>query len=211
MKTLLFTLSFFSLSTLLFGQRESSTSLNVLFGKNTSTFGFLNSDGLNTKDLEYTQGSTFEVGVEFTLADKHLVIPEILYYEAGAKSDFEGTPLSWKLNYIGLGCGYGYKMVNKSRFSIIPGFIIGADYLTKGIQTIGLNRYDVQEIDAISNWNIRSNVFLNNRLKVSEFMSIMFEYRFGISLNQIEKKDADIDQKTRNIGHHFLLGLNIQL
>ena len=94
---------------------------------------------------------------------------------------------------------------------MIPGMIIGADYLAKGIQTIGLNRYNVQEINAITNWNVRSNVFLNNRLKVSDLMSIMFEYRFGIGLNQIEKNDADLDQKTRNIGHHFLLGLNIQL
>jgi hypothetical protein len=211
MKKLFFTFLVLALTPSLFGQKESTPSLNILFGQNASTFVFTKSDGSKSKDMEFSCGNTFAVGLEFTLAGKHLVNPEIMYYEAGAKSDFNGTPISWKFNYIGLGCGYGYKMINKSRFSMIPGFIIGADYLAKGIQNIGLNRYNVQEINAITNWNVRSNVFLNNRLKVSEFMSIMFEYRFGIGLNQIEKKDADQNQKTRNIGHHFTLGLNIQL
>lgn len=211
MKKLLPILFLFAYTSVFFAQNKSEISLNIIFGKNASTFGFVDSNGIKLKDMEYSQGNTFGIGMGITLADKHLIIPEFLYYEAGAKSDFEGTPLSWKLNYIGLGCGYGYKVINKSRFSMIPGVMLGADYLTKGIQTIGLNNYDVRKIEALTTWNMRSSFFLNNRLKVSEFMSIMFEYRFAIGLNQIENKDSDVNQKTRNIGHNFLLGFNIQL
>jgi hypothetical protein len=196
---------------LLYTQKESKSSLNIILGKNTSTFRFIKSNGLKSKGIDHCQGNSFGIGMSIALSNKHFITPEFLYYEAGAKSDFNDTPISWKLNYIGLGCGYGIKVINKSRFSMIPGIIIGIDYMTKGTQTIGLKSYDVREIDALTNWNTRSNVYLNNRIKVSEFMYLILEYRFSVGLNQIENKDSNLNQKTRNINHHLLLGFNIQL
>lgn len=210
MKRILILLFIFQIG-ILVAQEDEEIGLNIMIGKTLSTFGFVTSDGIKTNDIQYSAGNSLAIGVDVTLNKRHVLLPEVLYYEAGAKSESAGTPLSWKLNYLGLGIGYGFKVISTDRFSMIPGILFGADYMLKGEQMIGLNRFDVKAIDAFSDFNIRGNVFLNNRLKVSDLMSITLEYRFNVSINQIEKKDADISQKTRNLGHLFQLGINITL
>jgi hypothetical protein len=210
MKKILFCITIV-LSATASAQSNLETGLNVLYGRNTSTFGFIQSDGLKTGDMEYSGGNSFILGVDLTLNSRHCIIPEATYYEGGAYRNLNGSNLQWKLNYIGLGCAYGFKALAKDKITLIPGIAFGADYLMQGIQTIGNTRYDVKDYNALTSWNLRTNVFLNNRIKISDQLYFMFEYRFGIGLNQIEKNDADLNQKTRNLAHHFLLGLNFEL
>jgi hypothetical protein len=210
MRKLLF-LTIGLLSLQLTAQGNMETNLSVLYGRNASTFGFVKSDGLKTSDMEFTGGNSFILGLGLTMNNRHVISPEMTYYEAGALRNLNGIPLQWKLNYLGLGCSYGFKVIAKEKYSLIPGLALGADYLLKGTQTIGNSRYDVKDTDALTNWNIRSNFYLNNRIRISESLFFLFEYRFGLGINQIEKNDADINQKTRNLGHHFLFGLNFAI
>ena len=192
-----------------FGQTQNEYSLNLYVGKSISTFGFVNSTGVKTENTAFKNGDTYSADFEIQIAEKHLLMPGLMFHQAGAISDDGVGDMEWELDYLGIQYGYGYNILNKERFSMAPTLFLGADYLVKGIQTVGTTRYDVKAIDAFKDWNFRTNIGLNSRLRVAEYMSLVLDYRFNISLNQIEKKDADINQKTRNLGHLISLGLNI--
>jgi hypothetical protein len=142
------------------------------------------------------------------LAPKHFLRPELNYYQAGAKSDIDNLALTWKLNYLGLGCGYAYKVLSLKTISLSTGASFGLDFMTKGEQTIGNERYSITDSEAMKRLNIGSNVFANAKFKVTETLYLQFEYRFGYGLNQIEK---DSGEKTRNISNTAFIGLSFKL
>jgi hypothetical protein len=142
------------------------------------------------------------------LAPKHFLRPEVNYYQAGAKSDIDNLALTWRLNYLGLGCGYAYKVLSLKTISLSTGASFGLDFITKGEQTIGNERYSITENNVLKRLNVGTNLFANAQFKVTETLYLQFEYRFGIGLNQIEK---DSGEKTRNIGNTALIGLSFKL
>jgi hypothetical protein len=89
-----------------------------------------------------------------------------------------------------------------------PGASLGLDYLTKGEQSIGSQRYNLIENKIFKRLNLGMNLFANAQFKVTETLSLLFEYRFGLGLNQIEK---DADEVTRNVSNTALVGLSFKL
>ncbi|NBR14819.1 MAG: hypothetical protein EBQ94_12975 [Flavobacteriales bacterium] len=180
--------------------------INLLIGKNTTKF--LYAFGSETKPTQWVNGNSYSLNLNLELAPKHFLRPEINYYQAGAKSTVDNIPLEWKLNYLGLGCGYAFKALSLKTISLSTGASFGADFLTNGEQTIGTERYNVTEIELLKRLNVSSNVFANAKFKVTETLYLQFEYRFGVGLNQIEK---DSGEKTRNISNTALIGLSFKL
>jgi hypothetical protein len=190
-------------------QKEASkTHLNIHFGHNFSTIQFFDSEGVKMTDITYLKGNSYLAGMEFNIKKKHLFQLECMYYDAGAESNFQNN-LNWKLNYLGAGFSYGLKLINNPRYTLVSGLSLGADYLTKAYQSFGAVRYDLKASNAFENLHYRGILFLSNRIQVSEYMQFCIDYRFFGSLTEIEKDDTD--QISRNIGHHILIGFNIQL
>lgn len=180
--------------------------INFLVGKNTTKF--LYAFGSETKSTQWINGNSYSLNVNLALAPKHFLRPEVNYYQAGAKSNVDNLALGWKLNYLGLGCGYAYKALSLKSISVSTGASFGLDFLTKGEQTIGNERYSITESNVLKRLNVGTNLFANAQFKVTETLYLQFEYRFGIGLNQIEK---DAGEKTRNISNTALIGLSFKL
>jgi hypothetical protein len=210
MKNIIVTLSLFALS---FGSKAQEGKLiqqvNFNAGKTFSSFLYKDADGNKDENLGYRSGNTYNLSVGLGFGSKHLVRPEIQYSEMGAKSSFLDVPIDWKLNYLGVGATYLYKVLNKETISLSPGVNIGYDYLLKGEQTVGSTRYNLNQNDALKAWDLNAGLILNSRFKVTESLYLNFEYRFNMGLNQIEKQDQG--EKSKNIGHKALLGLSFNL
>jgi opacity protein-like surface antigen len=180
--------------------------INFLIGKNTTKF--LYAFGSETKPTQWINDNSYSLNVNFALAPKHFLRPEVNYYQAGAKSNVDNLALAWRLNYLGLGCGYAYKALSLKTISVSTGVSFGLDFMTKGEQTIGNERYSITESDILKRLNVGTSLFANAQIKVTEALYLQFEYRFGIGLNQIEK---DVGEKTRNISNTALIGLSFKL
>jgi hypothetical protein len=183
--------------------------VNFNVGKTFSSFLYKDTNGNKDENLSYRSGNSYNLSIGLGFGSKHLLRPEIQYSEMGAKSSFLDAPVDWKLNYLGVGASYLYKLLNKETISLSPGVIVGYDYLLKGEQTVGITRYDLNQNDALKIWDLNAGLLLNSRFKVTESLYVNFEYRFNIGLNQIEKQDQG--EKSKNIGHKALLGLSFNL
>ena len=210
MKKTIFSLSLLALS---FGSKAQDGKLvqqvNFNVGKSFSSFLYKDANGNKDENLSYRSGNTYNLSVGLGFGAKHLLRPEIQYSEMGAKSSFLDAPVDWKLNYLGVGAGYLFKLLNKESISLSPGVIVGYDYLLKGEQTIGSTRYNLYQNGALKVWDINAGLMLNSRFKVTESLYLNFEYRFNMGLNQIEKQDQG--EKSKNIGHKALVGLSFNL
>jgi hypothetical protein len=183
--------------------------INFNAGKTFSSFLYKDADGNKDENLSYRSGNNYNLSIGLGLGSKHLIRPEIQYSELGAKSSFLDAQVDWKLNYLGVGASYLFKVIDKETISLSPGAVIGYDYLLKGEQTIGSARYNLTENDALKAWDLNAGLLLNGRFKVTESLYLNLEYRFNMGLNQIEKQDKG--EKTKNIGHKALLGLSFNL
>jgi len=203
----IYCLLFASLPLFTFSQKKVKVDeINFLVGKNTTKF--LYAFGSETKPTQWINGNSYSLNVNLALAPKHFLRPEVNYYQAGAKSNVDNLALGWKLNYLGLGCGYAYKALSLKTVTVSTGASFGLDFLTKGEQAIGNERFSITENNVLKRLNVGTNLFANAQFKVTETLYLQFEYRFGIGLNQIEK---DSGEKTRNIGNTALIGLSFKL
>lgn len=205
MKAVLLTLIIFG-SSHIFSQKDLR--LNFFYGKNATNFIF--KDGLTNKSTKYAFGEFFGLSLGIKVAPKQSFRPEINFYQAGANSTFNGVPLNWKLDYVGVGSAYLVKIVGKdsAKFNLSTGAFFSLDCLLKGKQAIGINNYNIIRENSLERYNITSAFLLNGTYKVTESLSLNFEYRFNFGLNNIEK---DQNEKTRNIGNTGAIGISFKL
>ena len=120
------------------------TDINLVGGRNFSTFSFKDSEGSKDKTLNYAGLNTF--GINFNLtAGRHILRPELSFRQAGAKSDYDGIALSWKMNYLDVNLAYLVNVLNSERFVVAPGIGLGAGYMLNGEQYIGSTRYSITD------------------------------------------------------------------
>jgi len=203
----IYCLLFASFSLFSFAQNKIKVDeVNFLVGKNNTKF--LYAFGSETKPTQWVNGNSYSLNVNLELAPNHFLRPEVNYYQAGAKSSLDNLALGWKLNYLGLGCGYAYKVLSLKTILLSAGASLGLDFMTNGEQTIGNERYNITETELLKRLNVGSNLFANVKFKVTETLYLQFEYRLGFGLNQIEK---DSGEKTRNISNTAFIGLSFKL
>jgi hypothetical protein len=211
MKIKKITLCFFALLNLsLFAQQDTVSRMKVafLFGKNASSFIFKDSLGAKNKDLSNTMGDFYGLNLQIRLKKRHLLVPEFAYYNAGSNYKKEGLELTWRLNYVGFGLGYAFKIIDTKNYSMAPKIAIGYDYLLKQNQTIGSQTYDLTQTNAaFINYNIRSSYGITNQFKITDNLSFIAEYRYSIGLNQIENSRLNSIKTTKNTSNTFIAGL----
>lgn len=199
-------------ATLLFGmtamaQNGPSISINLLGGPQFSNFIFHNSEDVKSENLSYKMGTAFGVSMEVN-GNRNIFRPEIMFQQGGAKTNFTGTDMHWKTNYLALNLGYMYSVVETRTFSLQPGLAFGVNYMVSGDQTIGSSRLNIVEEESLSRLDLEAMAFLNGKVHVTPMFSVGLEYRFGLGLLNIEK---DMNQATRNINHGIMLNLGFTI
>jgi hypothetical protein len=210
MNKIIFCLSFIIGSTVLAQDKKCLTQVNFNMGKTFTSFMYEDSEGNPNENLNYRSGTSYSLNLGFKLGNKHMLNPELIYQQSGAKSTINNTPVDWSMNYIGAGIGYLYTALEKESFSLSPGLVMNANYMMSGEQTIGTNRFNITEQDLLKSIDIMATFTLNSRFKVTDNLYINFNYRYGFGLIDIENIE-DENEKTRNIGHMASIGLSFNL
>ncbi len=211
MNNIFFFLSIFIVSNI-YGQENTITQININYGKSFTSFIHEDNDEAHSGiNIDYTSGNTYSLDLGITLGEKHRLRPEVRYQEYGAISELNNTPLSWKLNYIGTGLGYCYSVLKTDALSISPGIVLNINYMVSGEQNIGTERFNIKEDELLKPIDVVTSIALNSRFKVTEYLFINFDYRFGISLTEIENESGDKNEQTRNLGHIASIGLSFNL
>lgn len=199
---------FLLLAQLTFGQIKPDE-FGLKAGQNFSTFLF-RSDKVNDLDYKYRTSSFFGTDLSFKLNDRNFLRTELVAYQAGSQAIYGGNSISWRLNYIGLGAGYLFKLIDKEnqyKFSFSGGIHLGIDYLLSGQQNVNKLNYDLKEVDAFRDFNFHGGPLIRAKFIVTPRLNLAMEYRFDGSLIQIEDEDKSNGQKTYNIGHIVCAGI----
>lgn len=183
-------------------------SIHLVGGPQFTNFIYTNSEDVKYKELSYQMYTSFGVNAVFK-GNHHILRPEILFRQAGAKTSFYGTQLKWKMNYINLNIGYMYSVIDKSKFSLQPGVALSLGYMMNGRQEIGDKRLDIIKEESMKRFEIGAIGMLNGTFNITPFFSLGMEYRFGIGINQIENDITN--QISRNIYHALLLNIGFSI
>src|SRR5690554_5372773 len=97
--------------------------INLVGGKQFSTFAFKNSNDEKDNTLKYQMYNAFRVNANFS-GERHILRPEIMFRQAGARTTFNDIQFNWKMNYLNLNVSYLYSILNERVFSIQPGVAI---------------------------------------------------------------------------------------
>jgi hypothetical protein len=189
-------------------QQLQLTDINLLGGRNFSTFLFKDSEGNKDKTLDYEALSTF--GINFNLSNgRQILRPELSFRQAGAKTDYEGIALSWKMNYLDVNLAYLVNVLNSDRFVVAPGLGLVTGYMLTGEQYIGCTRYSITDTKALRPLDFCFQGLAHFRANITENLALSLEYRFGLGMTQIEN---DINaQKSRNLYQGAMLVIGIRL
>jgi hypothetical protein len=207
LRNLTTTLVIFSL-TASYAQNIKLTDINLVGGLNFSTFIFKDSGGEKDKTLDYEALSSFGINFNF-ITSRHILRPELSFRQAGAKSDYDGLALSWKMNYLDINFAYLINVINSERFLVAPGIAFGAGYMLTGEQYIGSKRYSITDNKSLKTFDLGFQGLAHFRANITDNLSLSLEYRFGMGITQIENNDTE--QKSRNMYNSALLGLGIRL
>jgi hypothetical protein len=191
-----------------FSQGFKLDHISLVGGRNYSTFLFKDSEGNKDQKLDYEALKTFCINFNL-ITGRSIFRPELSFRQAGAKSDYEGTALSWKMNYLDMNLAYLINVLDSSRFIIAPGIGLGAGYMLSGEQYIGSTRYSITDTKALKSFDLGFQGLMHFGARITENIYASLEYRFGMGITQIEN---DVNaQKSRNISQAALLGIGIRL
>ncbi|HZH85983.1 MAG TPA: hypothetical protein VFD77_01615 [Brumimicrobium sp.] len=195
-------------SSMTMAQSFGLSTINLVGGKQFSTFAFKNSNDEKDKTLKYQMYNAFGVNAAFK-GGRHILRPELMLRQAGARTTFNDVQINWKMNYANLNVAYLYSILEGRTFSIQPGVAISAGYMLNGEQEIGQTRLDIIEEESMTRFEVGAIGMLNATAQITPSFSIGLEYRFGIGLNHVEN---DINEQiTRNLYHGAMLNLGFSL
>ena len=172
-------------------------------GLTFSSFIFDDTQISINNQYEYKADASLGLNFEFE-TNRHLLRPELMYRRTGAFSTINDTKLSWSLSYLDLNLAYLYRVLDNEKFKIATGLSVGAGYMMDGKQYIGQTLYEANDEGFLNRFDLCANFLLNFNFSLSSKVDLFAEYRFGLSLLNLEKDD---NQSTRNMFHVIGLGL----
>jgi hypothetical protein len=188
-------------------QKMELNSMSIHGGLAFSTFIFKDPLLAIRNQYDYKTGSLF--GVNFVYAnERHLLRPEVLLRKVGSVSNINNVDLSWTLTYLDFNLAYMYKLLDGEKFQISPGLSYGIGYMLQGQQYNGQTRFEANADNFLRRYDLTTAAIVNMNYKISQKISLFGEYRFGISILNLEKDD---NQKTRNMYHSLSVGLSSDL
>lgn len=185
----------------------SLNKISVFSGLTLSSFLYDETTLAYNNQYAYTADASLGLNFEFT-SRRHVLKPEILYKRLGSSTTINDTEIQWKLSYLELNIGYLFRVLDNPKFKISTGLNYGLAYMMDGYQTIGQIRFDVGSAGFLNRLDLTGNFLLNFAFQIRENLHLFAEYRFGMSILNIEK---DNNQTTRNMYHTVGLGLSYVL
>ena len=199
----------------LISQRDMSPDeLTFMGGQAFYTFLYRDETPENLMNFQMKPGFTYGVRYWSVWNWKNYLRYDLNVFQAGSRAIYAGNIVQWNLNYLSLGASYLRKIIDRERrnsFSIGVGPNLNISYLLRGIQTVNKLNYNLKETNAFKNWNFHTGVVVNARYFTTRSVHFSLEYRFDCSIGQIEGEDANLGQRTRNIGHIFTAGVGFRL
>jgi len=201
--------SFFLISFLSFSQKYSS--IYFVGGKSLSSFNYKNASGEKDKTIESV--SKNNIGFNFFINNNRSMFrAELMLRQSGAKSNYNGVPVRWDLNYSDFALDYFLNLFKsrntKGTFTFAPGLGFSMGYLLNGNQFINDNQYNVLTTEAFSNTDFNFRGMLHFRTNIARSFFITAEYRAATSIKQIEKVDSE--ESTRNIYQGLVFGVGLR-
>jgi hypothetical protein len=184
--------------------------LHVKSGISASSFFFKNAKGETEKNLQYLMGNYTAIGCDAHFG-AHAIRSELGYRQAGAAQYLYKTKLSWNLKYIDLNAGYEYNYFRSKRIALGLGTAINLGIMLQGEQRTGSETYNVLKEKALREIDFGANAFTNAKVRMAEGLYLTLEYRYNVSVLNIETDKALPAQTTRNQSHNFLVGIAISL
>ena len=207
MKYLKSILLFFILCQSITAQKMELNKISFMGGLTFSSFIFDDNQISINNQYDYKADASLAANFDF-VSKRHVLRPEILYKRVGALSKVNNLDMSWSLSYLELNIGYLFKVLNNEKFNISPGLSYGLAYMMDGQQFIGQTRYTADDSNFLRRFDLTGNFLLNFNFKISDAVNLFAEYRFGISILNLEK---DNDQTTRNMYHTLGFGLAVSI
>jgi hypothetical protein len=190
-------------------QETTGIKLNLETGKAITSFLYQSGTSVSSEGIQCVSSQAYGASLDISLGEKSTLQPALQYYEGGAQSNVGNLPVSWQLNYLGVGANYLYTVFSKGNYTLRPGVALGTYYMLRGTQLIGTQNFNTKETGAFKPWDVQTGLVLSNLFKVSDLADFFVNYRFDIGLNQIEKED--VGEKTRNMAHKIMIGLRFTL
>ena len=188
-------------------QKLELNAISFMGGLTFSSFIFDDTQIAINNQYDYKVDASLGLNFEFE-TNRHLLRPELLYRRVGSSSEINETQLSWTLSYLDLNLGYLYRVLDNEKFKIATGLSVGTGFMMQGTQYIGQVMYDTNDDRFLDRFDLTSSFLLNFNFKLSKTVDLIAEYRFGISILNLEK---DNDQSTRNMFHILGMGLSFHI
>jgi len=188
-------------------QEMELNAISFMGGLTFSSFIFDDTQIAINNQYDYKVDASIGLNFEFE-TNRHLLRPELLYRRVGSSSEINETQLSWSLSYLDLNLGYLFRILDSKKFKIATGLSVGAGFMMQGTQYIGQVMYDANDDRFLDRFDLTSSFLLNFNFKLSKTVDLFAEYRFGISILNLEK---DNDQSTRNMFHILGTGLSFHI
>ena len=203
------------IQTITFSQRKLKwDEFSIMVGNGFYTFTYKDIESINDLNQKYTSGYCFQANVRTRWKWKNYFNFHVTMNQAGAKSISAGNLMEWNLNYLNFGSSYRYKIIDnetRDKWSINVGPILQVGYLMSGIQNVNTLSYDLKKTDAFLDWVLSGGINVEAHFIATHRLNLKINYQFDYSFTQIEGNDADIGQRTRNLGHLLSIGAGFNL
>jgi len=204
--------------TLLFPFLLNAQSISLDYGKSSSSFIYKNSNGEKSDNISNKSGDILSIKYSYPLSSKFDIGLGLQKNEYGAKSLDTDNNLSWDLSYVGLNLCFDYTFNllklkddslsdNKSLLSAVINTNFAHVWLTKGIQEIDNQVYDLKEFDGNFNNLMKLEFGVGLLYGLVDNTSLSLSYSINRGLTNMETAN----QELYLFAHHILFGVVIDL
>ena len=185
-------------------------SLHLKSGLSASSFFFKNSKGETDKSFRYLISNYSALGCDANFG-RHAIISALGFRQVGASTLISQTKVKWDIKYLDLNLGYGFNYYSSPKVMLGIGAGVNLGILLKAEQSIGSEAYNLLKDNALRQIDLGANGFANAKIKMAEGVYLSLEYRYNVSMLNIETDKQAPAQTTRNQSHNFLAGIAINL
>ena len=210
----------FILTLLLFPFLVNAQSISFDFGKSSSSFIYKDSNGDKLDNLTDKSGDILSMRYTYPLSDQFDIGMGLQKNEYGAQSLDADNNLNWDLSYVGFNLGFDYTFdllklnsklshlsYNKGLLSAVINTNFAHVWLTKGIQEIDNQVYDLKEFDGNFNNVIKLEFGVGLLFGLDDNTSLSLKYSVNRGLTNMESDN----QELYLFAHHIMFGVVIDL
>ncbi len=185
--------------------------LSLHIGMVYSSFEFAGGGNRLSTQLDPKAGLNLGVSYIRWISERQNMGIELNYIQGGSLGQTQFSTINWDLTMAGGTMYYGYKVINKYTYALEPGILAGIDYILIGNQYVNGKKTSLLSSQAFSPLLYKAGVTIKNYIFFQDYIDLVIEYRYNRGLNNIEKIDYGLGQKTTHHYHMLNLGIRIHI